>query len=159
MSITNLFKHKNTPDTESKSENLVEFMESLEDTPIISTEILDDFRKNVGRFRAETGGMIGCRSDRNQVDLWVFDHTSRNTSGSFAYNEIEMTKYYNKWKEVGGTVAGFVHSHPIGFRQPSTADIKMSVVLMDFFKNDFFVYCPTLEPFCAVFFKQHNYRL
>ena len=144
MNIMNIFKRKNTPDTESKPEKVVEIMESLEDAPVISTEILDDFRKNVGKFRAETGGMIGCRSDRNQVDLWVFDHTSKNTSASFAYNEIEMTKYYNKWKEVGGTVAGFVHSHPMGFRQPSTADIKMSVVLMDFFKNDFF-YMPIIQ--------------
>lgn len=153
MNIKDLFERKNKSKTENKSKKSTEKMNPLEDVPVISTEILNDFRKNVGRFRAETGGMIGCRSDRNHVDLWVFDHTSRNTSSSFAYNEIEMTKYYKRWKEVGATVGGFVHSHPMGFRQPSTADIKMSVVLMDFFKTDFF-YMPIIQSD-----KKGNYEL
>ena len=56
MNIMNIFKRKNTPDTESKPEKVVEIMESLEDAPVISTEILDDFRNcKIGNFR-QLGG-------------------------------------------------------------------------------------------------------
>ena len=118
-------------------------------------ELLDQFRKNVGYFRPETGGMIGCSGDASVIDLYVFDKSSRNTSVSFDYDAKAMTKFYHKWKASGGNAVGFIHSHPFNFTRPSYDDISMALTLMRFFKNDYF-YMPIVRTdkrgFYTIFF-------
>ena len=106
--------------------------------------LLDKFRENVGRFRPETGGMIGCSGNPSVIDLYVFDKSSRNTSVSFDYDAKAMTKVYHEWKKHGGNVVGFIHSHPSNFMQPSYDDISMALALMRFFKNNYF-YMPIVR--------------
>ena len=120
-------------------------MKNKHETNIRFTEdLLDHFRKNVGHFQPETGGMIGCSGDSSVVDLYVFDKHSHNTSVSFDYDAEEMTKVYREWKNAGGNAVGFIHSHPYNFNHPSYDDISMALTLMRFFKNDYF-YMPIVR--------------
>lgn len=110
-----------------------------------SAELLDQFRNDVGRFRPETGGMIGSsREDASVIDLYAFDRSSRNTAVSFDYDAKAMTEVYHAWKRDGGKVVGFIHSHPSDYTHPSYDDISMALTLMRFFKNDFF-YMPIVR--------------
>ena len=105
--------------------------------------VLDAFRKTVGRFPAETGGMIACSEDINCVDTWCFDKKSKNTSASYSYDLDDMTAVFRKWKREGKRSVGFVHSHPDNYRKPSYDDIATANELMKFFQNEFF-YLPII---------------
>ena len=108
-----------------------------------SLELLDDFRKTIGRLPPETGGMIACSVDQNYIDTWRFDEKSRNTVASYSYDVEEMEAQYHAWKDKGIETVGFVHSHPSSYRQPSYDDIVTAYALMVFFGNDFF-YLPII---------------
>lgn len=108
-----------------------------------SETVLDGFRRTVGRYPAETGGMLACSENINLIDTWCFDQKSKNTSVSYSYDVEEMTAVFRKWKGEGKRSVGFVHSHPGTYRQPSYDDIVTAWNLMKFFKNDFF-YLPIL---------------
>ena len=112
-------------------------------TITVAENILDEFRKTVGKNRPETGGMLACSEDMNKVDTWCFDRKSVNTSASYSYDVQKMSEQFKKWKERGIRSVGFVHSHPGSYRRPSYADIATARALMKFFKNDFF-YLPII---------------
>lgn len=112
--------------------------------PIFSKKVLDEFRENVGCIHPETGGIIGCKEDLHQIDLFAFDKNSRNTGGSFEYDVAEMSAVYNEWRSKNYKAAGFVHSHPRGVTHPSFTDIATSLNLMRFFKNESF-YLPIIQ--------------
>lgn len=109
----------------------------------VSDNILDEFRKTVGKCRPETGGMLACSNDMNIIDTWCFDRKSVNTSASYSYDVQEMSEQFKKWKENNIRSVGFVHSHPSSYRHPSYDDIATARALMKFFKNDFF-YLPII---------------
>ena len=111
----------------------------------IDESILDSWRKNVGLFPAETGGMLGAKNDKSTIDLYVFDEKSKNTGASYYYDKDEMSKVYNNWKSKGFETVGFVHSHPNGIVRPSFQDISTALIHMDFFKHDYFI-MPILQP-------------
>lgn len=110
---------------------------------VFSKKVLDGFRKTVGRYPAETGGMLACSKNIKYVDTWCFDEKSRNTSASYSYDVEQMSIVYREWKRQNTTCVGFVHSHPASYRQPSYDDIATAYALMKFFKNDFF-YLPII---------------
>lgn len=110
---------------------------------IFSTRVLDGFRKTVGRYPAETGGMLACSKNIRYVDVWCFDEKSKNTSASYSYDVEQMSAVYREWKKQNTTCVGFVHSHPSSYRQPSYDDVATAYALMKFFKNDFF-YLPII---------------
>ncbi len=112
--------------------------------PLFAKKVLDEFRENVGCIHPETGGIIGCKENFNQIDLFAFDKSSKNTGGSFEYDVVEMSNVYNDWRSNNYKAAGFVHSHPRGVTHPSFTDIATSLNLMRFFKNDFF-YLPIIQ--------------
>lgn len=110
----------------------------------LAKEVLDDFRKNVGRIPPETGGMLGSRESKEVVDLSFFDKSSTNTSSSFYYDPIALTEVYNAWTEQGFITNGIYHSHPLGCIRPSYHDLSTSLLLLRFFKLDYF-YLPILQ--------------
>lgn len=110
-----------------------------------STAVLDEFRKSVGCYKAETGGMLSCSGDRKLIDTWCFDKKSKNTSASYSYDVEEMSTVFREWKSKGIRSVGFVHSHPQDYIRPSFDDIATGHKLMTFFQNDFF-YLPILMP-------------
>lgn len=109
-----------------------------------STNVLDDFRKNVGKYRAETGGMIASRKDSRLIDECYFDVHSRNTSGTFYYDVESMSEVFRKWKANGYETNGIYHSHPIGCIRPSYHDISTALLHLRFFELDYF-YLPIFQ--------------
>ncbi|MCD7956034.1 MAG: ThiF family adenylyltransferase, partial [Lachnospiraceae bacterium] len=107
-------------------------------------EVLDDFRKNVGRFRAETGGMLASRRDPRLIDVCHFDTYSENTTGTFYYDVESMSKVYREWKRLGYTTNGIYHSHPLGATRPSFHDISSALLHLRFFDLDYF-YLPIFQ--------------
>lgn len=109
-----------------------------------STNVLDDFRKNVGKYRAETGGMIASRKDSRLIDECYFDVHSRNTSGTFYYDVESMSEVFREWKANGYETNGIYHSHPIGCIRPSYHDISTALLHLRFFELDYF-YLPIFQ--------------
>lgn len=109
-----------------------------------STNVLDDFRKNVGKYRAETGGMIASRKDSRLIDECYFDVHSRNTSGTFYYDVESMSEMFREWKANGYETNGIYHSHPIGCIRPSYHDISTALLHLRFFELDYF-YLPIFQ--------------
>ena len=109
-----------------------------------STKVLDDFRKNVGKYRAETGGMLASKTDPNLIDECYFDVHSRNTSGTFYYDVESMSEVFRAWKANGFVTNGIYHSHPIGCVRPSYHDISTALLHLRFFELDYF-YLPIIQ--------------
>lgn len=110
-----------------------------------SKKVLDSFRHNVGRYPAETGGMLASSEDQSVIDTFYFDKLSKNTGGSFYYDVESMSSVYRDWLSNGFVTNGIVHSHPLAFIRPSFHDIASSNTHMDFFETDYF-YLPIIQP-------------
>jgi len=110
-----------------------------------SKEVLDDFRKHVGKFPAETGGMLASMKDPKLIDRCCFDIQSKNTPGTFYYNVEAMSKVYREWDAKGYVTNGIFHSHPRGAVHPSYHDISTVLIHLDFFGIDYF-YLPIFQP-------------
>lgn len=121
-----------------------------------STNVLDDFRKNVGKYRAETGGMIASRKDSRLIDECYFDVHSRNTSGTFYYDVESMSEVFREWKANGYETNGIYHSHPIGCIRPSYHDISTALLHLRFFELDYF-YLPIFQNERRVFYTMYFY--
>lgn len=120
-------------------ENNYKTVEERADKEIVfSKEVLDDFRKNVGRYRAETGGMLACTANSNVIDKCYFDVHSKNTPGTFYYDVESMSEVFRKWKEKGYITNGIYHSHPKGSIRPSYHDISTALLHLRFFELDYF---------------------
>ena len=109
-----------------------------------SVAVLDDFRKNVGKVRAETGGMLASTSNPNLIDLCHFDEHSENTPGSFYYDVESMSAVYREWASKGYITNGIYHSHPSGYIRPSDHDISSALLHIRFFELDYF-YMPIIQ--------------
>lgn len=109
-----------------------------------STKVLDDFRKNVGKYRAETGGMLASKTDPNLIDECYFDVHSRNTSGTFYYDVESMSEVFRAWRDNGFETNGIYHSHPTGCIRPSYHDISTALLHLRFFELDYF-YLPIIQ--------------
>lgn len=110
-----------------------------------SREVLEDFKKNVGRYAPETGGMMGCTTDPARTDLCQFDRLSRHTTGTFYYDVESMTKVFHSWSAKGYRVTGIYHSHPLHCIRPSYHDLSTALIHIRFFEQDFF-YLPIFQP-------------
>ena len=109
-----------------------------------STKVLDDFRKNVGKYRAETGGMLASKTDPNLIDECYFDVHSRNTFGTFYYDVESMSEVFRAWRDNGFETNGIYHSHPTGCIRPSYHDISTALLHLRFFELDYF-YLPIIQ--------------
>ena len=109
-----------------------------------SKRVLDDFRENVGKFRAETGGMLASRKDSHLIDECHFDVHSKNTAGTFYYDVESMSEVYRDWKAKGYETNGIYHSHPLGHIRPSYHDISTALLHLRFFDLDYF-YLPIFQ--------------
>lgn len=123
---------------------------------MFSTEVLDEFRTNVGRFRPETGGMLASSTDPCVIDVCCFDRRSKNTSGSFYYDVESMSKVFRKWKADGYVTNGIYHSHPRGVIHPSYHDISSALLHIRFFNLEYF-YLPIFQVEKRGFYKMYFY--
>ncbi len=110
-----------------------------------SKEVLDNFKRNVGKFRAETGGMLASKVDENYIDTCHFDTHSQNSPGTFYYDVESMSEVFRQWRDAGYVTNGIYHSHPRGFTRPSYHDISSALLHIRFFNLDYF-YLPIIQP-------------
>lgn len=111
----------------------------------ISQNVLDNFRKNVGRYTPETGGLLGSTKDETLVDICHFDRHSKNTPGTFYYDVPSMSEVFRAWKSNGYITNGIYHSHPRGCIRPSYHDISTALLHIRFFDLEYF-YLPIFQP-------------
>lgn len=142
-------------ETESKTESFYK-EGKLKGKTRFSRDVLEDFSRNVGRFRAETGGMLASSSDKGRIDRCYFDTHSRNTPGSFYYDVESMSEVFRKWKSRGYITNGIYHSHPKGHIRPSYHDISSALLHIDFFKLDYF-YLPIFQPHSRGWYTMYFY--
>lgn len=122
----------------------------------IAESILDEFRKDVGRYKAETGGLLASSNDEFIIDKCYFDIYSHNTPGTFYYDVESMSKVFRDWKERGYVTNGIYHSHPKGVIRPSYHDISSALLHIDFLRLDYF-YLPIIQPERRGFFQLYLY--
>ncbi|MGN0437786.1 MAG: ThiF family adenylyltransferase [Lachnospiraceae bacterium] len=127
-----------TEKIKSKNKRVVKKVDKNFEHYSIDEDILDEMRTNVGKYPAETGGMIGSTSNLKRIDLFYFDSDSANSAGSFYYNIEKVSKVNNAWKDRGYVPTGFIHSHPIGMVTPSFHDVATAKLHMDFWNHNFF---------------------
>ena len=119
--------------------------ESIPDPTVhISQGVLDNFRKNVGRYAPETGGLLGATNDETCVDICHFDRHSKNTPGTFYYDVPSMSEVFREWKARGHITNGIYHSHPRGCIRPSYHDISTALLHIRFFNLEYF-YLPIFQ--------------
>lgn len=119
--------------------------ESIPDPTVhISQGVLDNFRKNVGRYAPETGGLLGATNDETCVDICYFDRHSKNTPGTFYYDVPSMSEVFREWKARGYITNGIYHSHPRGCIRPSYHDISTALLHIRFFNLEYF-YLPIFQ--------------
>jgi len=123
---------------------------------LFAEEILDEFRKDVGRYKPETGGMIASSKSETVIDKCYFDMFSKNTSGSFYYDVETMSEVFRDWNEKGYITNGIYHSHPRGMTHPSYHDISSALLHIDFFNLDYF-YLPIFQPEKRGFYTMYFY--
>lgn len=141
MSI--LFYEEDDEDMEGRT--VAKFKKGVPDKSIrFSHKVLDDFRKNAGKYRAETGGLLGSTTDPHLIDLCYFDVHSKNTPGTFYYDVDSMSVVFREWKAKGYETNGIYHSHPLGVIRPSYHDISTALLHLRFFNLDYF-YLPILQ--------------
>lgn len=141
MSI--LFYEEDDEDMEGRT--VAKFKKGVPDKGIrFSHKVLDDFRKNAGKYRAETGGLLGSTTDPHLIDLCYFDVHSKNTPGTFYYDVDSMSVVFREWKAKGYETNGIYHSHPLGVIRPSYHDISTALLHLRFFNLDYF-YLPILQ--------------
>ena len=128
----------------------------VNETVKFSEQVLDEFRKDVGKYRAETGGMLASSEDKNIIDKCYFDTHSSNTPGTFYYDVKSMSAVFRDWKSKGYTTNGIYHSHPRGATQPSYHDISTALLHIDFFDLDYF-YLPIFQPERRGFYEMYFY--
>ncbi|MGN0485433.1 MAG: ThiF family adenylyltransferase [Lachnospiraceae bacterium] len=123
---------------------------------LFSSGVLEDFRKNVGKYKAETGGMLASSKNKAIIDRCHFDTHSQNTPGTFYYDVDSMSKVYRDWKANGYTTNGIYHSHPKGVIRPSYHDISSALLHIEFFGLDYF-YLPILQPNPSGYYTMYFY--
>lgn len=121
-----------------------------------SRKVLDSFRKDVGKYRAETGGMLASTVDTDLIDMCYFDVHSKNTSGTFYYDVDSMSEVFRDWKAQGFITNGIYHSHPVGCIRPSYHDISTALLHLRFFDLEFF-YLPIFQSERRGFFTMYFY--
>lgn len=117
----------------------------IDDSIKFSERVLDEFRRSVGRYWPETGGMLASTQNSELIDKCHFDTHSQNTPGTFYYDVETMSKAFRAWKSKGYITNGIYHSHPKGAIHPSYHDISTALLHINFFGLDYF-YLPIFQP-------------
>jgi len=88
----------------------------------MTKSVFQEIENTVGRFPAETGGILGMRG--NKVDRFFFDKAPNGaTSLSYTPNHTAINKVLaEEWTPTNTIYMGSVHSHPIGYIRPSSGD-------------------------------------
>ena len=95
---------------------------SIPDRIEMTKSVFDEITKTIGKFPAETGGILGMRG--NKIDRFFFDETPNGgTKLSYTPNHAAINKVLSEtWTPTNTIYMGAVHSHPTGLISPSFGD-------------------------------------
>lgn len=141
---------------EERNMNMALYNGIPDKTVKFSQEVLDAFRQDVGRCKAETGGMLASTTNEQVIDKCHFDTHSQNTPGTFYYDVESMSAVFREWKAAGYTTNGIYHSHPKSATLPSYHDISTALLHINFFGLDYF-YLPIFQPERRGFYTMYFY--
>ena len=110
----------------------------------IAIHVCNKMRANVGRFPAETGGLLGSKKE-NVIDCFCFDKWAKTTGSTFYYDVEKMSEVYRIWRNKGISLVGVIHSHPYGITSPSYHDISSALLHMNFLETKRF-FMPIVQP-------------
>ena len=89
----------------------------------ISEDVLIAVVETVGQQKAETGGVIGGKSETGLITHFHFDKSSQRSSATYSPDYLYLNQLFkNNWNPKDIRLRGFVHSHPGGLNRPSEGD-------------------------------------
>ncbi len=92
--------------------------------------VLARIRARVGQAPFETGGPLGMNA-AGEIAAFRFDDTAAVSATAYTPDVVRLNRLFRRhWNPRGVRVAGFVHSHPPGFLEPSDADRLYAVKLL-----------------------------
>ena len=122
----------------------------------MTSSVFEQIKNTIGVRKSERGGMMGT-SDGKTIDNYYFDQDAKTTSVLYEPNVKVLNGVLNgDWLERKISLAGFIHSHPIGFNHPSIEDEKYAISLMKDFDQDYF-YMPIVQSGNEGHFSIHSY--
>lgn len=86
----------------------------------IKKEVLEEISVTVGKYKPETGGVLGIKE--NIVCSFYFDENSTYVSNEYCPNIDAINLKLEEWAKDGIAFAGILHSHPNGYTELSKAD-------------------------------------
>lgn len=97
-------------------------------TIFIEENVYQQILNTIGFLRPEKGGMLGSYNG-TIIDRFVFDKNASTATAEYSPNtEFLNQVLINEWGEID--FRGFVHSHPFGGSELSSADIKYAQRIM-----------------------------
>jgi len=100
----------------------------------ISEKTRDRIFQFIGKYPAERGGILGADSD-GVIRHFAPDPTARCTGGAYDPDIEQMNRQIRQWKTENIRFAGFVHSHPAGFKRLSGPDEDYATKILASFKS------------------------
>lgn len=89
----------------------------------IFEDVLIAIFETLGQQNAETGGVIGGKSDTSLITHFHFDKSGQNSTATYSPDYISLNQLFkDHWNPKNVRLRGFVHSHPGGLNRPSKGD-------------------------------------
>lgn len=99
---------------------------------LVTKQVYAEIQNKIGLHSAERGGMLGS-TDGKTVDVFVYDKYAKVDGAAYSPDVEYLNEVLQKWEEEDITFVGFVHSHPVYFTHPSTADESYAEKIMKAF--------------------------
>lgn len=91
-------------------------------------EVHDQITETVGKLPAETGGLLAGRLN-GPITHYFFDVSGRRGRSAYSPDTEAVNQKLKEWPD-DVRLRGFVHSHPVGYTQPSSADIEYAARML-----------------------------
>lgn len=101
--------------------------------------------EEIGSKPAESGAMLCRREGDNQVHRAHFDHTSRNTGGTYSPDTATLNRMLLSINADGERLGGFAHSHPRGITHPSSGDEVYAARILAAIEDMPFMWMPIVQ--------------
>lgn len=95
-------------------------------------DVFEQIENTIGSYAPETGGVL-LYKEPGIVSKYIFDYSATTTSGSYTPDIATLNPKIRAAMDEGYKIAGMIHSHPSGCKQPSPADIEYGGRIIDAF--------------------------
>ena len=119
-----------------------------EDVPTLylSYKVLHKIISTIGRFPAETGGVLGGKEKDNLVTNFYFDTTSNNSAVTYSPDHNTINNLFNRhWNPQNIRFRGFIHSHPGIMNRPSPGDVVYAKRILMANENIKYLWLPIIN--------------